>query len=434
MAHRGSSAVKTGPPAREKGGSGLEAAHLMRRLISILFKLCLGVVALYYIGVNGFLMSPLAAKVMTIAPEIAQIRYGQAYTLIPFRIVVEDLELSVQDPSIQMFISADHAEGTIYPWTLVGNRFFAKDLQGDGVVFRLRERLDKKKATPATVALMPVIPGYESIEKDEEDHSDIKPLAVELQNLDVNNLLQVWVNEFQFDGHVNVHGGFFLEALKTLQVNETELNEVRGDLRRANKIMARIEQAKVAVKLDEISIEAIDSDKLLAAVDATLSMKAHIQNASFLNAYLRQVPQVHIEEGGGVMTLALSIENGVFFEDSNLSLDTSKVVVQLPYFDMVGRSAIHWRVKKGTSHFTVHVPEVLGLNKQDGKRAFTGTNFDLAATTPADLSKMTYLNLDVALEKGKAGDLSFLNDFIPEGTGLHISRSEERRVGKECAR
>jgi len=401
----------------------------MRRLISILFKVCLAVLAFYYLGVNGFLMSPLAAKVMTIAPEITQIRYGQAYTLIPFRIVVEDLELSVQDPSIQMFISADHAEGTIYPWTLVGHRFFATDLKGDGVVFRLRERLDKEKATPATLALMPEIPGYESIER-EATHVDIKPLAVELENLHVTNLLQVWVNEFRFDGHLNVNGGFFLEALKTLQVDETELTEIRGDLKRGKNTVAHIKEAKLAVKLDEISIEQIDSDQLLAAVNATVSMEARIHNAQFLNAYLRQVPQVHIEEGGGSLSAAMSIEKGVFFDDSTLSLDTSKVVVQLPYFDIVGRSAIRWRVKKGTSYFTVRVPEVLALNRKDGKRAFTGTNFDLAASTPADLSKMNYLNLDVAIEKGKAPDLSFLNDFIPEGTGLHIASGAGLLTGK----
>ncbi len=412
-------------------GAPLEDEPPMRRLISILVKVSLAVVLLYYVGVNGFLMSPWANKLMTIAPDITQISFGQAYTIVPFRFVIEDFKLSIQDPAIQMFVSADHAEGNIYPWSLFGNRFLATNIKGDGVVFRLRERLEKKKLTAATIALMPEIPGYESMEKLGGLPEGVKPLAVDLRNLDVTNLTQVWINEFQFDGRIDVNGGFFLEALKSLRIDETELNDIRGELKRAKKTVARVREMKLAVKLDEIPLTAeVDVDQLLAAVNATVAIEAGIQNAQFLNAYLRAVPQVHIEEGAGVLSMAMSIEKGVFFEDSSLSLDTSKVIVQLPYFDIVGRSAIRWRVKKGTSYFNVKVPEVIAINRSDGKKTLSGSNFELAASTTADISKMSYVNLDVVLEKGKAADLRFLNEFIPEGAGIQITSGGGNVEGK----
>src|SRR5690349_6133812 len=113
----------------------------MRGFLKFVVRVTVLVVALYYVGVNGFLSSPLADKVMTMTPHIAQIHYGQAYSLVPFRVVIDDLRLSVQDPNIQLYVSADHAEADIYPWSFLHNRFYATNVKGDGVVFRIRERV-----------------------------------------------------------------------------------------------------------------------------------------------------------------------------------------------------------------------------------------------------------------------------------------------------
>ncbi len=398
--------------------------------MSFVFKICFAVTALYYVGLNGFLFSPWAGKLMKIAPEAVQISYSQAYTIIPFRIEVDDLRISIQDPLMHMYISADHAGGSIYPWTLIKHQFFATNLRGEGVVFRMRMREDAKNITPAMMAMMPPIPGYPSMEKGEPLDPRIKPLGVELTHLVVKNLHQVWINEFNFDGHIDVDGGFALEALKSLRLDHTALTNIKGTLTRAKKHFASIDEMKLEASLPEISLEKPDLLPMLTALDVKLSVNGKMTNATFLNAYLRDVPAIHIDEGGGTLALTASVEKGIFGEDSKLTLDTSRLIVQMPYLEVVGRGSIRWQVKKGTSYFSVHVPEVVALSRKDQKKTFTGTNFDLNATTTAEISKMNYLNLDVAIEKGKAVDLQWLNTFIPDGAGIHIAGGQGTLTGK----
>ena len=392
----------------------------MRRLVKFIIKFCLGVTLAYYVGVNGFLMTPYAGKLMMMAPDIVQLHYSHAYSLIPFHIETTDLRIAVQDPFIQLYISADTASGDIYPWTLFANTFYASNLKGDGLVFRLRQRLDEDKITPEVMANEPPIPGYDSIAKSDVP-APAKPLRVHLSSLEVTNLHEVWIDELRLDGHIDVNGAFAFEAFKDLAVDNAELNNVSGRLMRGTKRVARIESLKVKAKLAETSLESPDTEAMVKGISAVVALEASIDNANFVNSFLGAGSDVKIEEGGGKLVLNVSLENGVFQEDTSLAFDTTKVVVQVPFFEVAGHAAVRGSVKKGNTIFTVQVPELVGLQRKDSTKAFTAKNIAVTGVTTAELLKISYLNLDLALERGQLNDLTILNNFMPEGTGLQLS-------------
>ena len=347
----------------------------MRRLISLVFKICLGVTLVYYVGVNGFLMTPYAGKLMMMAPDIVQLRYSRAYSLVPFHIVAEDLRISVQDPAVQVYISADVASGDIYPWTLLNNTFYATNLKGEGLVFRLRERLDDEKIKPETAALMPPIPGYDSIALSPVP-PPAKPLRVRLGSLHVTNLSEVWINEMKFDGRIDVDGSFEFEAFKFVEVPGVELNNVALQLTRAGKPMVKISSLVLKASLDEVSLVKVDTEKMLNGITASIAMQAQTQNIGFINSMIHD-PDLILQEGSGKVTLDLSLRDGAFQDGSTVAFDTSRVVMQLPFFELAGRAAIRGEVKKGTTFFNVRVPELVGIQRKDSKKAFTATNIGL---------------------------------------------------------
>lgn len=400
----------------------------MRRLISLVFKICLGVTLVYYVGVNGFLMTPYAGKLMMMAPDIVQLRYSRAYSLVPFHIVAEDLRISVQDPAVQVYISADVASGDIYPWTLLNNTFYATNLKGEGLVFRLRERLDDEKIKPETAALMPPIPGYDSIALSPVP-PPAKPLRVRLGSLHVTNLSEVWINEMKFDGRIDVDGSFEFEAFKFVEVPGVELNNVALQLTRAGKPMVKISSLVLKASLDEVSLVKVDTEKMLNGITASIAMQAQTQNIGFINSMIHD-PDLLLQEGSGKVTLDLSLRDGAFQDGSTVAFDTSRVVMQLPFFELAGRAAIRGEVKKGTTFFNVRVPELVGIQRKDSKKAFTATNLDIEGSTAAQLLKISYANLDLALERGQLHDLRVLNSFIPEGTGMHITSGGGVLTGK----
>jgi hypothetical protein len=253
---------------------------------------------------------------------------------------------------------------------------------------------------------------------------------VELRKLDVHNLREVWINDIHVEGTYDLDGGFLYRPFQRLEISQTHFTRGEGQVTLARKPLATIDLLRLTASLQEIKLGAEASGDFTKAITAELKLEAQLVDIRALNVYLRNVPTVHLDEGGGKLSVAATIDEGVFRDDSSFTLETSKLVVHLPYFEVVGHSNIRWEVKHQESWLDVHVPQFALVQRTDGKTVLTGAHFRLRAGGSAELSSLTDARLELSLEDAHAKDLSFLNQFIPEGTGVRIGGGKGTVAGR----
>lgn len=381
---------------------------------------CLAVVLLASIAVNVALATPLADYLMNLQPDLVRIHYTRAYSPWPFHVVVDGFTLSVQDPNVQVFVSADHVTGDIVPLTLLSYRFLAKHVKGEGVVFRIRGRT--KPGDGMVLTDLPPIPGYDDPASDGSP-LPLHPIAVELLDLNVRDLREVWVNQYHVEGAFDLNGGFYYKPFELLRIDETHFTRGAGSLSLGHQPLATIEGLLVNASLEQTSLVNA-GPTVLNNLTTFVSLEAQLHDATLINPYLRAVGNVRLEEGGGRLSLNAAVEKGVLREESVASLDTSRVVVHLPKFDIAGKGSLRWRVHDQESWFNVQVPEFSFSQHSDNKPVLKGGSFRLLAGSSSQLSSFADVKIELKLEKAHANDLSFLDPLIPDGTGVRIVSGE----------
>lgn len=412
-------AVKSPSPAVTQlrlGGPGV------KKVLRIAGFLVLAVLVLYFVGVNALLASPLGERLFTSEPELFQIRYERAWTLWPGSLHVKGFQLSTQDRAVQVMITADRVQGDLHLWTLWELRFFATDVEADGVTMHVRPRVKEGDERKAHLDELPPIAGYASpiITQAELDEPRGPLVKLEFKNLVVHHLREVWIERLRYNGDAEVTGGMLYEPFQKLRLDDVHVVDSGAKLAQSVNAVA-IERLEVQASLKELSLakpKVADFQKLTC----DLKLEATLE-PSFLNGYLTNVKGLSTLKASGKdgpLALALQVKDGVVADGASLSFTTPHAAVRIPFVELSGAAEVKGKSHHGKLALDLGISRVR-LKQHDGERLAEANRFALLASSAADLTKVDSVDAHLVLRGGRVPSLTALNQFIPSGAGVRVT-------------
>jgi hypothetical protein len=161
---------------------------------------------LYLVIGNGILRTRILRDGLSRQPEARLVDYETAYSIIPGRVHLEGLSLS----------------------DLLRRRFHATSVRASGVSLRARLRIDPADSSPEVLAALPPIPGFV-----DPPAADIGPerlpltdaeydlWSVDLEDVSVDHVREVWVHTLRGQGDSHVHGRWLFQPQRWLEMGPT---------------------------------------------------------------------------------------------------------------------------------------------------------------------------------------------------------------------
>jgi hypothetical protein len=389
------------------------------------------VVALYYVGLNALLASPLGERLLSFEPELFRIRYDRAWTLIPGRVEVRGFELCTQDKAVQLMITAERVSGRLHPWLMADLHFYATDVEADGVALRVRPRVKEGDEKKAHLAELPPIAAYESplISQAELDAPRGPLVLLEFKGLVVHHLREVWIDRMRYAGDAELSGGMFYKPLSRLRLQQVRFADANSKLVLSDNEIA-LERLEASLQLNDLDLVEPKA-AAFREFSAELDLKATLE-PRFLNGYLtnvRGLSTLHAKGTPGVFELTAKIEKGVVAEGLVLTYVSPRVSVRIPYVDISGRAAVKGSSTKKRLSLNVEVTKA-ALTQRDGDRLAEADRFAVLASSDVDLTQVDSVDAQLVLSGGRVPSLAALNQFIPPGAGVRLSEGQGEVEGK----
>jgi hypothetical protein len=163
--------------------------------------------------------------------------YESAYSLFPGRIHVEGLKIRGRERTLEWLLTLDHADVVFSLRDLLRRRVHATSASASGLAIRLRLRLERSEATPDVVAALPPIAGF--VDPPLLDGGPAPPLltdenydlwTVELEDLDVEHVREVWIQTWRSKGDTHVRGRLHFRPQRGLEVGPATVDAYGVDL------------------------------------------------------------------------------------------------------------------------------------------------------------------------------------------------------------
>ncbi|MGZ6090087.1 MAG: hypothetical protein ACXWUE_41890 [Polyangiales bacterium] len=289
--------------------------------------------ALYVIAANVFLSTRLFEMVVDGKPEVIDIRFERAWTVFPQHVHARKLTIRVRDSSVEWWTSLERVELDLSLTSLLRQRFEASHIRAKGVSYRYRERPEVAPSAEELAAL-PTIPGFPPyslrtptkalppMETDVWNDALYDSWTVDLEDLAVDDLHEVWVQRTRFAGRSHVEGRFYIKPLRAIEVGPTHVTLENGHFTRSGaRIAESFDGSSLDVTFARFDPRTVDAAALVSALTLVSDLHVTVPEAS------RLLPSVGAGVEGPVdVRAAVRISRGRIQRDSHL-LATAREVV-----------------------------------------------------------------------------------------------------------
>lgn len=403
----------------------------MKKLFRIVIVAVIGLLALYYGGVNAVLASSYGQTLLNVDPTLFRIRYDRAWTLFPGKIEVRGFKLSTQDHLVQFMVTAERVHGNLHLHTLADLHFYATNIEADGVIVHIRPRVEAGSELEKYLGDLPPIEGYESaMITAEEKAKPLGPLLLlDFENLNIHHLREVWIERQRYNGDAELAGSMLYKPFSRLELRAVHFTDVNAKLALEPHLIT-VERIQFAVDLKEIDLANTTFDSL-RNLTMQLKLNATVE-PRFLNGYLTNVKGLSTLLASGVkgpLAVDVEIDAGTITDGAQLSYSSPRVALRLPYVQIAGAAAVKAKADKGRLSVGVEISKA-SLKQRDGEKLAEADRFAVLATSGVDLTKLDSVDAQLILSGGRVRELRELNQFIPDGVGLRISEGSGEIEGK----
>ena len=195
---------------------------LRRALLAIL-----GVYAFYLLAVHALIATPLLRHLANKNPEKFQLAYGSAWSLVPGHVHVTALSLRIRISDAEVYITTDKVSGTINLFALTKRTLRGHDIHGTGATVRIRPRFEHEDLKPHTMEGYAEIPGFDGPpfrSQKPRELTDVDRLwTVDLRNVTVEGVREIWIGPYRFAGDARTTGGFYVKPLREFELSPCRL-------------------------------------------------------------------------------------------------------------------------------------------------------------------------------------------------------------------
>lgn len=347
------------------------------------------VLYLLYLGAaHAFLSTGRLRALVNKAPDRTAIEYRSASSVWPGRARVKNFRIRDRDLKAEWTFELEDARLSFSVLGLLRRRLHVTSLAGSGATFRARNRLTPEAAADAKQhALLPPIAGFPDPPRlqpgERKPPRTGKEWTIRVDNVEVDELREIWVDAYRYVGDGRLTGAFFLQPKVHAEVVRGELTTEGGTLRTGKELLAEDVKARVKGKVEPWGPREFPGSRMLRFVTGEAEVTARLADMDLVNRLFGDLAGTRLDRGTGALALRGTVERGV----ARGSVDLSAERLALRIMDVRFRGRLAARAN------------LSGLDLLKGGARLTGGYLNLtdaAVIVAADRARPFWMKLDFA--------------------------------------
>ncbi|AKU96752.1 hypothetical protein AKJ09_03416 [Labilithrix luteola] len=393
----------------------------------------------YVVAVNLFLSTPLFEAALGRDPDTIAIGLDRAWSILPGRVHCSNLVIRGRDSSLEWIVRIDEADVDIALLQLAKKRFAVSRVHARGSSFRMRKRLDFAP-TPAEIAHIPPIEGLPpwSLRPKNIDHSNVWSdkayhlWSIDLENVDAEDVREIWVDRERFEGHADVRGRFYLKPIRLVDVGPVHVAVHEGMVSTNGPAVISPIQGTVDVRIPPFDPRIAKGDTIARRLTLHTDLRGACSNMLYLMKPLP--PDVRLEGFVDIPRLAVKIDAGELRTGTHVELHAPHTVLRNEGYRFDGKASLRADVEREALTPTLR----FRLDTEDlevKRRSTSGDELIVREPHAVVRGDATALVLTEFLRdlhavadfpEADVPDMRTLDGFIPPDTPFRIERGQAR--------
>jgi hypothetical protein len=298
------------------------ASRAVARRERLVIALALGVILLVFAAfaaVHLLVSGPQLRRWVNSDPEELLLDYELGSSWMPGIIRLRGLTMRGSDENVQWWFRMDEAKISVSLLDLLRKRFHATSVTARGLVFRLREKEERKELSAAHLERVPKIPGFSDPPLKTVDRTPPPPAAarrrywtVLVENLDADPAPEIWIELYRFAGHGRVTGSFSIRPHVEAWIGPAAVKFSSGAVTLGPKepLLSSISGLGTCV------IEAYDPERVRGAhvwprISGRIQMEGGLTDLAFVNYFLRDSKEPRLAGGAGHARADIVFDHGI---------------------------------------------------------------------------------------------------------------------------
>ena len=228
--------------------------------------------------------------------------------------------------------------------------FHATRVRGDGVVFRLRQRIHARGSRSTIRSSAPTDYGLRRSSVTRFGSAVRRPSmmpttrlwTVELEDVDVA-VREIWVEMFRYQGQARAAGAFHLRPARRVWVGPAELSIASGDISAGGHDVMHGVKGRIGCRVDDFDVQAVTGAEVFRYISARTRMTAQVAGLRRSTSLFADPSRgFRVTDGSGPIDADVAIEHGVFTPDTRLAFRTQHIGVAVgeAHFRLDGELAL----------------------------------------------------------------------------------------------
>lgn len=195
---------------------------------------------LYVVAINVFLSTSLFDRVVNFDKMMLDVHYESGWSVWPSTIHAKHLSIRSSDSNIMWLIKLDEVKFEVSLLDIPRRRFTIESAHGRGLSMRVQTKLMAWPDTNEEIANLPPIDGFPAfaVRPADPHHPELwddeqyELINVHLDRIHAEDVREIWIDDYRFSGHANLHGRFHLKPLREVDIGPVHADILSGELQR----------------------------------------------------------------------------------------------------------------------------------------------------------------------------------------------------------
>ena len=293
-----------------------------------------GLELVYLLGANVFLnfgLLPLAFD----STDQVRVTISSGWSLWPGRVHVRNMRVIFKDHNVQFSVDMAHAFMVLHLTELTKRTFHGSHLRGEGVVYRMRHRVDPWSKHEPSVSASPPIPEFSSpavfearVPEAPLSDAEYNLWTVHFDDIDAR-VSEVWVQAFRYVGKGRVRGQFQLEPARTLWVGPALLELEPGQLSAGAYRVASGMHGQIACIVHPFDVRPVQGLDPLRHISARIRLDSPALDPQVV-ALFADEPAPRVSSARGSLHVDLETRHGLLTRESRMDVVLGGFELRVP--------------------------------------------------------------------------------------------------------
>lgn len=417
----------------------------LRSLLGLVFGIAI-LWPLYLVIANVWLHRGGLERILNRRPERLSIHWESAWTVWPGVVHVRGFEMRNQTRTFQWWLAVDSGTVDVDLWDLQDRELLLGPLHGSGAAFRLRRRLDApRREREGRPDLYPPIPGLAN--PPEPKPEDLypprrrrEPWHVRITGVQLEDVREVWIEEFRFAGKARVAGGFDVRARQRVEVQPSRVEIEEGTLAlgagpNARPIFAQA-RGRVDGRIVPYAPQRFKGWEVLRFTSGRATLDGQVRSLAFLDVFFRETRWVDLRFAGGRTAIDFRLRDGRVLPGSRLEARPDRIAVAFLDYRAQGDGTVRWWVedeekdepKEPQGRISLNLDQFRIQREGYGRPHVRGRGLHIEAASREPRVGRLFQPRWVAIDMpgAEVPDLRFYNAYLPERSGLALTSGSGR--------